>query len=116
MLQRYLHPNPEHDAAMVAVTTTDPPEIMGVARYFQMPHTQECEFAIAVSENHRDQGIGSALMRALMDVGRKQGMRRILGWVLSDNLRMLNMMKHLGFKIRAYPEDPSYRLCSRDLT
>ena len=116
MLQRYLHPNAQHDAAIVAVTTAEPQQIIGVARYFQTDQPRECEFAIVVADEHRGRGIGSKLMHVLMKSAKEQHMERLIGWVLSDNLPMLTLMKRLGFHVARYVADPEYQLCIKELT
>lgn len=77
-----------------------------------MDQPGECEFAIVMADHRRGQGIGSELMHALMSTAKAQRMQYLLGWVLSDNQPMLSMMKHLGFKIAPYVEDPAYQLLS----
>jgi len=115
MLQRYLHPNTQYGAAIVAVTTAEPQQIIGVARYFQTDKPRECEFAIVVADEHRGRGIGSKLMQVLMKSAKEQHQERILGWVLSDNRPMLSMMKNLGFSIAPYAGDAAYQLCVKEL-
>ena len=116
MLQRYVHPNPGNDAAIVAVTTAQPPRIIGVARYIHLDKPGECEFAIVVADDQRGRGIGSKLMQALMKSAKEQHMERLIGWVLSDNLPMLTLMKRLGFHVARYVADPEYQLCIKELT
>jgi acetyltransferase len=54
-------------------------------------------------------------MHSLMDVAREQGLAEIQGLVLAENTRMLQLMRRLGFEVRAYPEEPEFRLVTHAL-
>ena len=45
------------------------------------------------------------MMQKLMEVARDRGLERMEGQVLSNNSRMLNLMKSLNFAIEQDPED-----------
>ncbi|MGO9817365.1 MAG: GNAT family N-acetyltransferase [Acidocella sp.] len=64
------------------------------------------EFAVAVESAAKGLGLGSALMRAIIDWGRAHGVKEIIGQVLADNAPMLAFVKHLGFTIARIPEEP----------
>ena len=52
-------------------------------------------------------GIGWALMRHLIAYAEKEGLRQLVGDVLANNQRMLDMCHSLGFQISPDPEDSS---------
>ena len=54
-------------------------------------------------------------MLSIMDVAREKGLAEIEGLVLTNNPGMLKLMKSLGFAIKAYPDDPDFRLVSHPL-
>ena len=63
------------EMALVATVETDgAEEQVGVARYVINPDGRSCEFAIVVGDKLRGQGIGSRLMKALMEAARAQGL------------------------------------------
>ena len=68
-----------------------------------------------VSDDRRNQGIGSTLMKRLMEAARGQGLRSIEGDILSENHRMLDLMAALDFSLRTDPEDGTVRRASRRL-
>jgi GNAT superfamily N-acetyltransferase len=76
--------------------------IVGEARYVVGPEGDEAEFAIAVADAFRGQGVGGALLAALTDAARCAGIARLYGDVLPDNDRMAAFMSCQGFTI-----DPS---------
>ena len=80
-------------------------EQIGVARYTTNLDQESCEFALVVSDAWQGHGIGHQLMQKLIDVARDRGFERMEGQVLSNNTRMLHLMKSLNFSIQRDPED-----------
>lgn len=74
-------------------------QILGVGRLSQFPGTGEAEFAMLVSDKYQHQGLGSELLRQLVQVGRDQGVKRITADILFDNLTMQHVCQKLGFKL-----------------
>jgi len=110
MLARFTQPDYDRETALIAVIEeAGKPLQLGVARYTVNPDNSSCEFALAVSDSNRRMGIGSRLMEALMESARSRGLRMIEGEVLTDNQRMLSLMRRLGFAVRNHPEDPSLK-------
>jgi len=55
------------------------------------------QFGLSVAREHRDQGIGSALVAALMDWAPAHGIRRVEAHAWSNNLRAVRLYERLGF-------------------
>ena len=55
------------------------------------------------------------MMLSIMDVAREKGLQEIIGLVLTQNNGMLKLMRSLGFEVKAYPEDPDFRLVTHPL-
>ena len=89
--------------------------IVGVSRYITNPDSSSCEFSLVVADDFGGRGLGSRLMLSIMDVAREKGLTEIDGLVLTNNPGMLKLMKSLGFSIKAYPDDPDFRLVSHPL-
>lgn len=106
MLVRFTQIDYRREMALVAVIERDGPEQIGVARYAINPDDTSCEFAIVVSDQVRNQGIGTTLMKALMDAARDHGLTKIEGMVLRENAAMLDLMDELGFGQSPMPDDP----------
>ena len=49
----------------------------------------EAEFALLVSDGFQRQGLGTELLRRLIEVGRDEGLRRIVGDISPENRRMI---------------------------
>ena len=89
--------------------------LVGVSRYVTNPDQTSCEFALLVADDFAGKGLGSRLMLSIMDVARDRGLAEIQGLVLATNPNMLKLMRRLGFEVRAYPDDPEFRLVVHQL-
>ncbi len=79
--------------------------IIGVGRLRKLHGTRDAEFAVLVSDEYQRDGLGTELVRRLIDVARQEGIARILGDVLKDNAVMLRVCQKLGFSLKGEPED-----------
>ncbi len=85
----------------------DREKLLGIARLAADPDYIKGEYAIIVRSDLKGTGIGWALMRHLIGYAEKEGLRELVGDVLANNQRMLNMCRALGFEIAVDPEDAS---------
>jgi acetyltransferase len=85
-------------------------ELYAVARFSTDPDQQKAEFAIAVRDDVTGRGLGTLLMRRLIDYARRRGIGEIFGLVLPENRAMLAICRALGFEESADPDDPAVRL------
>ena len=90
-------------------------KIIGVSRYITNPDQASCEFSLVVDGAYGGQGVGTRLMLSIMDVAREKGLQEIIGLVLTQNNGMLKLMRSLGFEVKAYAEDPDFRLVTHPL-
>jgi acetyltransferase len=110
MLTRFTQIDYHNEMALIAVTDEGNHEIeLGVARYVTNPDKKSCEFALVVSDQWQRQGIGHKLMHQLMEIARDRGLERMEGEVLSNNFKMLDLMKSLYFNISTSAEDSSIK-------
>ena len=89
--------------------------IVGVSRYITNPDHSSCEFALVVADDFSGKGLGSRLMLSIMDVAREKGLAEIEGLVLASNPEMLKLMRNLGFSIKAYADDPEFKMVTHTL-
>jgi acetyltransferase len=68
-----------------------------------------------VSDKVQKKGLGTKLMTALMDVARDRGLTSMEGTVLAENAPMLQLMRELGFSIRASEEEMAICVVERRL-
>ena len=80
---------------------------IGVARYGTSADGKACECAVTVSDEWRNRGLGTLLMRHLIEVARARGVQSMMSIDEADNLGMRDMAKFLGFHRKRDPDDPS---------
>ncbi len=106
MLSQFTQIDYSREMALVAVTKTGGKlRQHGVARYFINDDNASCEFAIVVSDTLQHQGIGTKLMKTLIEAARDHGLTSIEGTVLAHNQPMLDLMNELGFTIQKSPTE-----------
>jgi acetyltransferase len=121
LLKRFTEIDYAREMALIAVhleqgSDGQPRETqIAVARYVTNADGRSCEFAVVVADDWRRHGLGQKLMQRLMECARGAGLAVITGEVLADNQPMLELMRRLGFSIRANPGDARVRLVSRPL-
>ena len=106
-LARYTQIDYHREMALVAEAEG---RVVGVSRYLLNPDGGSCEFALLVADDWHGRGLGARLMNAIIETARAQGLKRIIGFVLGDNQRMLQLMTRLGFSYRRDPDDPGLRI------
>lgn len=105
LLARYTQIDYGRELTLVAtVRRADRTRMLGEANYTTLPDGKTCEFAIMIADETAGQGLGSRLMRCLMDAARQQGHTEIRGQVLGDNEPMLALMDSLDFIVRLTDE------------
>jgi len=111
MLIRFTQIDYDREMALVAtVDGEDGKEVeIGVARYVTNPDGETVEFALAVADEWQKHGVGPRLMSTIIECAQARGYRAIVGDVLSNNDKMLNLMTHLGFAIHPHPEDSAVK-------
>lgn len=72
-------------------------EIVAVARLVRLVDAREAEFALLVSDALQGQGLGHALLKQLLEVGRDWGLSRIVAEISPDNVPMRRVCRELGF-------------------
>ena len=61
------------------------PVILAVGRLMKLPGTNEAEFAILVADAFQRQGLGTELLRRLVQIGRDEKLARIVASIDVDN-------------------------------
>ena len=117
LVERLTHADFIHDIAFVAVVPEDGHErIIGTARFSVDPDGMRCECAVTVADAWQQRGLGTNLMRHLIDVARAMDLRVMYSIDSADNVKMRDLAAHLGFRSRLDPEDPSQYIHTLDLT
>lgn len=78
-------------------------EILGVARLSKSHGMNEAEFALIVSDRYHHQGLGTELLRRILEIGKEQNLEAIVGYILNSNEPMQSICRKLGFKLQPDP-------------
>ena len=78
-------------------------ETLGVVRTATDPDNQRAEFAIVVRSDLGGQGLGHHLLEKMIAYCRARGTRSIVGQVMTENARMRELARNLGFGQRLIP-------------
>ncbi|GAB4261445.1 MAG: GNAT family N-acetyltransferase [Methylomicrobium sp.] len=116
MVVRFTQIDYDREMAFIAVTEDGGlPTELGVGRYMVNPDGHSVEFALVVADDYHGMGIGSRLMKTLMQAAKYKGISFFEGEVLSINKPMLSLVKKLGFTIEPIPGDSEVVRVLKDL-
>lgn len=116
MLDRLTQIDYDREMALIAVVCENGRETeIGVARYIVNADAISCEFAVAVADAWQHRGVGSILIRSLVEAARRRGLQVMEGIVVAGNYKMLGLMNALGFSIHTEAGDASVRRVSKRL-
>lgn len=96
----------DYDREMAFVALTPGGDLAGVSRVVAEPGGRSGEYSLLVRSDLQGRGLGSGLMRILIDYARSDGMERLEGMVLAENRDMQGLVTHLGFTIAPILDDP----------
>ncbi|MEO7940944.1 MAG: GNAT family N-acetyltransferase [Burkholderiaceae bacterium] len=106
MLERFTNVDHVHEVAFAAAFAEATHErIVGFSRYSLDPSGHACECAVRVSDEWHQQGLGSLLMKYLIEVARAGGIRSMYSIDDADNVPMHALARFLGFNTRVDPDD-----------
>jgi len=74
-------------------------EVIAVGRLSKQHGRPEAEFALLVSDAVQGTGLGTELLRLLLEVARAEKLQRVTADILPDNTAMQRVCKKLGFRL-----------------
>ncbi len=92
----------DREIALVAelkVAKGEEKKILGVGRLSKQHAHNDAEFAVLVSDEWHGQGLGTELLRRLIEIGRVEKLEKISGQVLAENHAMHHICRKVGFKV-----------------
>jgi len=106
----------DYDREMALVVERDgesagEPEIIGIGRLSKLHGTNGAEFAIVVSDQWQGHGLGTRLLKTLVQVGRDEKLDRITATILPDNREMQHVARKAGFNLANEPHAGECRAC-----
>ena len=105
----------DYDREMAFIAAAEGPggdaETLGVIRAVADPDNEAAEFSLVVRSDVKRQGLGTLLLRKLVDYCRGRGTRRLEGEVLAENAPMLELVKSFGgFRMSDSVEEGTVRI------
>ena len=94
----------DYDRQMALVADRKSPEtglseILGVGRLVKSHTTNEAEIAVIVSDNFQKRGLGTAIVRQLVEFARDEKLNRVSATILFENRPMQRVFQRLGFHL-----------------
>lgn len=110
-LQKFLQVDYGADMAFVVATSVrDDAEIVAVAHYRNDPHTNFADAAFLVRDDWQGKGVGTALLNALVEVARENGIAGFVADVLQANFGMLRVFHKCGYAVESELVEGVYHL------
>jgi acetyltransferase len=75
-------------------------QIAGVARLSKLHGSAGGEFAVVVSDQWQNQGLGTELTQRLVQIAKNENLKHLVAYTLRENKDMQKMCKKLGFQVR----------------
>lgn len=79
--------------------------IEAVGRYYIYPQQQSCEVAFVTRETNQGKGMASRLLKTMIDIAEKRGLKTMFALVKYNNLPMISVFEQFGF-VRSADSDP----------
>ncbi len=94
----------DYDREMVLVADYKNPEtgereILAVGRLSKLHGLDEAEFSMLVSDPFQRRGLGTELLRRLLQIGRDEHLKKINADILLENLAMQQVCEKVGFRL-----------------
>lgn len=105
----------DYDRDMAFVMFNDKNELVGIANFSSDPNKEKAEYAVLIRSDLKGHGLGTALMKRIVEYAKAYGVKEIHGDVLTENTSMLALCKDLGFEVVAIPGSPEMVVTSLKL-
>jgi acetyltransferase len=79
-------------------------EILGFGRLNKSHGSDEGEFGLLVTDRYQHRGLGTELLRRILQVGRDEKLTRITADILFENVEMQHISQKLGFRLHRTPD------------
>jgi acetyltransferase len=105
----------DYDREMALVAELTDPErrnvsVLAVARLTRLPSSQEAELAVVVADQYQHQGLGSELIRRLVEIARIEKLKRLVAEFHSENSAIRHLAKHGGATVERTADPTCFRV------
>jgi acetyltransferase len=96
----------DYDREMALIVDHEDPRtrehsILGVGRLTKNPAENEAEVAVLVSDRWQRQGLGTELVRRLIEFSRDEKLSKLIAIIMPENSGMAFLADHFGFRIQS---------------
>lgn len=99
-LTRICFADPERETVLVTVANiSGEPRIVAVGRLSKLSDPTKAEVALLVLDDFQTRGLGTGLLRRLIEAAREQRITRLEAEMLRDNTAMQKVLKKSGFRL-----------------
>lgn len=95
----------DRELALVVERQDGSDDIVGIGRLSKSPVGNAAQIHLLVTDTFQGKGLGTELMRRLVQVGRDEGVERIIADILTDNYAMQRAAENVGFVLPPPSED-----------
>jgi acetyltransferase len=88
----------DYDREMVLVAERAE-EILAVGRLIREENAKEAEFAVLISDKFQGHGLGTELLKRLIEIARADELERVTADILRENRQMIEICKLQGFRL-----------------
>jgi acetyltransferase len=114
MTERFLNLDyPDQMALIASIPDGDGERQIAVARWARPQGETAADLGIAVADDWQGKGLGTALLKRLLELAAVAGIEQITANVLYENQRMRALARDLGFRLAPHQDDPHTLLLTR---
>lgn len=100
--------DPANAAGFVALVSDEGRDRqIGAAHFYVSPKRDSCDCSVTVSDEYQQRGVGSTLMRILIEAARARGIRHLRAFAPAQSDGSHHLAARLGFKRRLDLHDPA---------
>jgi len=108
MLMRLCNIDYDREIAIVAeIKETQKKRLVGAGRLMIEPDFRTGEFAVVIHDDYQAKGLGYKLIDMLIGIAQEKGLEKFMGYVLTNNQKMLRLVRKLGFTVEDTPDGTS---------
>lgn len=99
--ERIAHTDPQHSGSLLAfVDLPDAPQTpIAAARYVEM-EPETAEIALSVRDDWQSMGIGTQLLKELVEIARRAGFVCLVGMIQNDNEAIKQVLRRLPYRVQ----------------
>ena len=83
-------------------------EILGMGQLTKIHGSAVAEFALLISDKHQRTGLGTKLLSTLLEIGKNEGVEKVVAEILPENEGMRRVCEKLGFTLQRIPGSRVY--------